>query len=101
MIIVIPTDTTHIIDLIPRYTPDDSITLNLYNEATQVFTDVVNTFTFLNGILQITFDFTFVEGDNYQLKLTDINGVVFRGKIYTTLQATQDFKATKDKFNYA
>lgn len=98
MIVINPNNTTHIINLIPRYTPNETIILELYNEQSQVFTEVVNTFTFINGIFELTFDFDFIEADNYQIKITDVNGVVYRGKLYSTAQETQDFKATTDKY---
>jgi hypothetical protein len=97
MNVINPNNTTHIVKLILRYTPDTSV-VELYNEQTQTNTEVLHTLVITNGIAQLTFDFDFSEGDRYQIKITDINGVVYRGKLYATTQDTQDYKATLDKY---
>jgi len=99
MIVLNPNDTSHSFDIIPRYYPTDYINVFLYNEETK-FTLVVNTYSILNGIMTITFNYTFIEGAKYQIKIEDVNGVVYRDKMFITSQNTQEFKATKDHYYY-
>jgi len=99
MIVLNPNDTSHSFDIIPRYYPTDYINVFLYNEETK-FTSVVNTYSILNGIMTITFNYTFIEGAKYQIKIEDANGVVYRDKMFITSQNTQEFKATKDHYYY-
>lgn len=94
------TDTTHNIDLVPRFYPSDVIVLELFNEATRVFTIVNNTYIVTNGILTITFDFTFKDRDRYQMKISENDVIVFRGKIVATDQDPQKFKLTEGKYTY-
>lgn len=100
MIVILPSTTSHSISFIGRYEPTIACTLTLYNEATKVETVVANTFATVNGITTVNFDFTFVESDKYQVKISDSNGVIFRGKLIATAQTPQDFKQTKDLYYY-
>lgn len=100
MKVVIPTNSEHDINLIPRYSPDAAIVLTLYNEVTKVETVVANTYVIENGILTITFTFTFADKDKYQFTLIDGTELVYRGKITATSQTPQDFKLTSGLFYY-
>ncbi len=100
MNVVIPANATHVIKLTPRYTSTSTVVLSLYNEEDRVSTIVANTFTYLNGIFTLTFDFTFAEDDKYQIKITDTNGVVYRGKVFATSQTPQDYKASNGLYTY-
>ena len=100
MKVVLPADATHNTILIPRYTPTTALTLSLYNEATQVSTDVANSYVISNGFLTITYDFTFAEGDKYQILIKETAEVVFRGKLIATAQTPQDYKQTNGLYTY-
>lgn len=100
MIVIIPTTTSHSISFIGRYVPTTTCTLLLYNEATKVETNVLNTFATVNGITTVNFTFTFAESDKYQVKVSDSSGVIFRGKLIATAQNPQNFKQTKDLYYY-
>ena len=100
MIQVLPTDTEHYISFIGRFEPTISCILSLYNEATKIETNVLNTFTTVNGVTTMVFSFDFLENDKYQIKVSDDDGVIFRGKIIATIQDAQDFKQTKDLYYY-
>lgn len=100
MIQVLPTDTEHSISFIARYKPTIDLDVALYNEASQIETIVESTFSTVDGLTTVSFDFNFAENDKYQLKISDVDGVMFRGKIVATVQTAQDFKQTKDLYYY-
>ncbi len=102
MIVVNPEDTNHTFDIIPRYYPRD-IVLELYNEVTQVSEIVNQLFVVNDGIMTVSFTYTFTyikEQAKYQIKLTDNNGVIFRGKLIATSQTPQDYKQTNNLYVY-
>ena len=100
MKIVDPNNTNHIIYIVPRYYTDLATTLNIYNETTKVNEVVTNVCTTLNGVTSVNFDYNFNDKGKYQIKLTDVNGVVYRGKIMATSQDSQDYRMTKDLYFY-
>ena len=103
MKIVNPTDSTHMVKLIPRTYTYDNITLNLYNESTRESADIILVygvgFDILTGFLVITFDYDFTDGDKYQIKLTSTD-VDYRGKLFATTQETQEYSQTKELYYY-
>ena len=50
--------------------------------------------------MTITFDYNFIENDKFTIKISDSNGVIYRDKLISTSQTTQDFKSTKDLYYY-
>lgn len=99
MIVVNPEDANHTFDIIPRYYPS-SIVLTLYNEVTQL-SEIVNQLFIINdGIMTVSFTYEFTEQAKYQIKITDENGVVFRGKLISTSQIPQDYKQTNNLYVY-
>jgi hypothetical protein len=100
MIQVLTTKSEHSITFIGRYVPTIECFLSLYNEVTKVETNVLNTFSTINGITTVTFTFTFLENDKYQIKISDDDGIIYRGKIIATVQTAQEFKQTKDLYYY-
>ncbi len=100
MKVVDPADTTHAVTLIPRFYPDTAITLELKNETTDEVTTVANTYAISNGFFTITFDYTFVNKDRYQVKLLEGTDVAYRGKIIATDQEPQDYKQTDGLYIY-
>jgi len=99
MIVVNSENTDHTFDIIPRYYPRD-IVLELYNEVTQVSEIVNQLFVVNDGVMTVSFSYTFTEQAKYQIKLTDENGVVFRGKLIATSQTPQDYKQTNNLYVY-
>jgi hypothetical protein len=87
-------NTTHTVILIPRFTVGETMTMDLYNEETQVSEVVDIEYTFLDGYLTLTFEYTFVDGQKFQIKLTENSVILFRGKLMVTSQTPQTFKAT-------
>tara|TARA_R110000772_G_scaffold5839_1_gene20805 strand:+ start:1382 stop:1687 length:306 start_codon:yes stop_codon:yes gene_type:complete len=100
MKIVLPTDTNHDIDFIPRFYPTGAIDLYLTNESTKVEVLVASTYIIQNGFVFLNFDKTFSDGQKYRIKITENSNVVFRGKLLVTTQDTQEYKLTKGKYYY-
>ncbi len=98
MTVVNPEDTEHTILIIPRYYPDSGVTLSLYNEATQETETVTNDYEIIDGNMFVNFEFTFSDNANYQLKISEGEEVVYRGKIFATTQDPQDFKLTSNVY---
>lgn len=99
MKVVDPNNTTHNIRLIPRAYLEP-IVLELYNEVTQVETVVPNMAIVSDGILSISFGFTFSEGDKYQIKLSNGTEILYRGKLFATTQQPQQYKMTEGLYYY-
>lgn len=99
MKVVNPNNNTHAISIIPR-SYVEPIVLELYNEVTQIETIVANSITVTDGILLITFDFTFSEGDKYQIKLSKDSEILYRGKLLATSQDPQKYKLTNGIYFY-
>lgn len=100
MIVLLPTNTTHEFNFIPRFIPSGELALELYNEATQQFQTIDNLYVYANGLVTITFDLNVFEKDKFQLKIFEGTDVIYRDKIFVTSQNTQEFKATKDHYYY-
>ena len=99
--VINPNDSTHTLNVIPRFDPSNDLVVQLYNEASKEVTTPSNTYNITNGKLNITFTFTFVDKDRHQIKVTEGNTVVYRGKLLTTTQTPQDFKLTNDLYYYS
>jgi len=99
MIVVDPEYTNHTFDIIVR-NYSKNIVFNLYNEVTQVSEIVNQLFVVNDGIMTVSFSYEFTEQAKYQIKLTDENGVVFRGKLIATSQTPQDYKQTNNLYVY-
>jgi hypothetical protein len=100
MNVVNPNNTTHEIVIIPRFYPTDNVNLFLYNETTQLQIDlnVVNSYTIVDGKMFVEFDYTFTEGQSFQVTITEFDDVVYRGKIFATNQEPQDYKLTDNVY---
>lgn len=100
MIVLRPTNTTHEFTFIPRFVPTGELTLELYNEATQQFQTIENLYVYANGLATMTFNLICTESQKFQLKILEVEDVIYRDKIFITSQNTQEFKATKDHYYY-
>ncbi len=101
MKILNPDNTTHQIVLQPRFDPTGSIILSFTNEVDKVVSEVLNTYTFENGVMSISFDLTVLEGNRYFIKALENNSVIYRGRAFATSQIPQDYSLTKGKYIYA
>ena len=100
MKVVNPIDSSHQIVIIPRQYTYTILVLELYNEETQVKEIVTNTFSTLDGLLTINFDYNFIDGQKFQIKITEDSEVLYRGKLIVTTQNTQTFKASNELYYY-
>ena len=98
MIVLNPNDTIHNITIIPRFYPTDDIVISLYNEATQQTTTPANTYLTTDGNTAIQFKYDFLESQNFQLKITKAEEIVYRDKIFITAQVPQDYKQTNNVY---
>ena len=93
--VVIPTNTTHEIRLIPRVNPSNVLIVTIVNEFTEAETILSNTYYINGGYMFVTFDHTFTERDNYRLTISSNSDVIYRGNIFATSQDPQDFKLSQ------
>ena len=100
MKVVNPNDGSHTIQLIPRIYPFNSLVLELKDEQTKIAVIVTNTYIVSDGVMTINFDFDFTNKEKFEIKITENDNVVYRGKIIATTQDSQDFKLTKDLYFY-
>lgn len=100
MKILNPNNTTHTITLLPRFSPLNPLILELTNKVSKVVSVVGNTFIYERGVLNIAFDFTVLESEQYLIEITDDSVVIFVDNIFCTAQDPQNYKLTKDKIIY-
>ena len=100
MNVVNPNNTSHELQIIPRFYPTDELVFNLSNEATQIETNLDIIYLIENGILTFTFDFDFINGQKFQFKILEGTQIVYRGKIIATTQETQNYLTDKDEYYY-
>ena len=100
MKIVNPNNTNHDIKLISRVYPVATLDVLLYNESTQIETSVVNTYILQDGFLNLNFDFTFVEGDKFQIKILELTNVIYRCKLIATSEDTQTYLNDNNEYYY-
>jgi len=100
MIVLLPTNTTHGFNFIPRFIPSGELALELYDETLQTKQTIDNLYVFANGLATMTFDLVCIENQKFKLKISEGTDVIYRDKIFVTSQNTQEFKATKDHYYY-
>lgn len=100
MKVVNPNNSSHTIKLISRYYPTTNLSLLLYNESTQVESDVLNTYIIQDGYLHLDFDFTFLENERFRIELVEQNNVIYRGKLIATAEETQNYLADNNEYYY-
>lgn len=91
---------SHHLNILPRYYPNLDITVTLTNEITQEETIVTAEYMTVNGLMGVSFDYNFIKGYKYQIKITNEDGVLYRDKIIATDQDPQEFKQTNDLYYY-
>jgi len=95
-----PQNTTHTITLQPRFDPTTNLVLELTNEVSKVTSVLINTYTFVSGVLNITFDLVVNESERFSIEIQENSKVIYRGNAFCTSQNIQDYKLTKDKYTY-
>ena len=94
MKIVNPSNSNHDVILIPRYYSYENIVLSFNNET------ITCTHALNDGLLSVNFDYNFVEGDKFKIKIKDSGEVLYSGMIFATSQDTQTFKASNELYYY-
>jgi len=92
MIIIDPNDTTHNITITPRYYNSNTNTFKITDEDNRTETSLANTKTISGGEATYQLSLTTTEGKSYSVKIEDGSTVVWRGKMFVTAQATQNYK---------
>jgi hypothetical protein len=95
-----PLNTTHTIILQPRFDPTTTLVLELTNEVSKVKTVITNTYTFVAGVVNITFDLVVNESDRFSIEILENSKTIYRGNAFCTAQNIQDYKLTKDKYTF-
>jgi len=87
-----PTDTTHILKIVPRLYVEN-VTLSIRHELTDTITTITDLISFNdNGYLNISFDFNFKEGASYEINCYTDTELVWRGKVYATDNELENYK---------
>jgi len=101
MKVINPNNQINTIKLIPRFKDVEAFDLLLINETTKEETTFfIDNYSYIDGVLVFDLDFATNEGDKYEFKLSILNEVLYRGKIFATSQEPQDFDLTKDLYIY-
>ena len=94
------------ISFIPRFSSfSPLINVNIINESTKDETEFLQIpQSLVNGLASVNLDFSFNEGDKYDIKIfttfNSIEVIAFRGRIFATIQEAQDYNITKDLYIY-
>ena len=78
----------------------ECLPIYIYNEGTRVEDLVDSQPSYVDGKLQVEFDYTVAEGETFQIKIVNGTEIVYRGKLIATEQETQDYQITKDHYTY-
>ena len=60
-----------------------------------------NTYTYINGVLNTTFDLNVLAEDKFSLTINNQSKIIYKGSIFCTSQDSQDFKLTQGIYKYA
>lgn len=87
------TNINHTLKFVPRFLPNENLRFTLKNETTKEIAKIPFIFVFENGLCTVNFDFNFIEKSNFQIKFTQENEVIYRGKLFITNQTNlQDYE---------
>lgn len=101
MIVVDSTQTTHTSSIYPRFIPCLGVVYELYNETTREAIEIPNIYTVVDGIMSITYNYTFIEDSKFQVKVTQGEDVVYRGRLIALNQDTQEYDPTDGIYTYS
>lgn len=94
-------NTSHLLKVTPRLFPCTDIEIHITDSFRSTVDVVSPTYWEDNNLLNISFDYSFEDESNYQIKITDENSeVVFRGEILSTSQNTQDYSLTSNRYKW-
>ena len=95
-----PSDTTHTLQIVPRFYPSGAVAMELKNEETKQVTNYTITPVISGGYMYAGFDQVFKDNATYQVKIEADGEIVYRGKLFVTNQSldTQHYSISKDIF---
>ena len=94
MKIVNPNDTNFTISFIPRFYPDDEVTVTLRNDSTREYETIESEYYINSGIFILSFDYTFTDKQKYQITIKQGEDLIYLGRIFATDQQPQTYKIT-------
>lgn len=101
MNILNPNVSNHTITLQPRFSPSGDLFVYLTNETTKLVSDLSNSYTYVSGVLNTTFEIDVLEGDKFDVEVNNQSEIIYKGKLFCTSQDSQDFKLTEGNYKYA
>jgi len=101
MKVLLPTNSTHTISILPRIYPSGILSLKIVKEGVNTFATSTPTYTIANGLLILTFALVGLEGEKFTIKLTEGTTVVYRCKLFFTAQTPENYKQTNNLYIYA
>lgn len=100
MNVINPNTRAHELIIIPRFYPVEILALYLFNEATQTEDEIPNTYEVINGEMFVAIDLDVNEGDKFDLKITELDQVIYRGKVVATSQEPQEYKLNTNAYYF-
>ena len=101
MKVLLPTNSTHTISILPRIYPIGILSLKIVKEGVNTSETSTPTYTIANGLLILTFALVGLEGEKFTIKLTEGTTVVYRCKLFFTAQTPENYKQTNNLYIYA
>ena len=99
--IVNTNNTSHLLKVTPRLFPCTDIEIHITDSFRKTIDIVSPTYWEDNNLLNLSFDYTFTDESNYQIKITDENlDIVFRGEILSTTQEAQTYSLTNNRYKW-
>ena len=94
-------NTSHLLKVTPRLFPCTDIEIHITDSFRKTIDIVSPTYWEDNNLLNLSFDYTFTDESNYQIKITDENlDIVFRGEILSTTQEAQTYSLTNNRYKW-
>lgn len=100
MKVLLPSETTHTIYLIPRFYPSGVLSMVVVKEGVNTSETITPTYIVNGGIISLTFDLVGLEQSRFSVKILENDNVIYRDKLFFTEQTPQDFKLTKNTYVY-
>lgn len=95
-----PSNSTHSFKFIPRHDISGAVTMTIKNLDSTVTGTVANSYTYSDGIAEITFDYEVVEGYVYNIILEDSTGEIYRGEMIGIEDDVQDYDISEKYITY-
>lgn len=101
MKVLLPTNSTHTISILPRIYPVGALSLKIVKEGVNTSETSTPTYSIANGVMSLNFGLVGSEGQKFTIKLTEGTTVVYRCKLFFTSQTPENYKQTNNLYTYA